>query len=74
MTISSIGSLPSPLFDKDICDAFPSVPMDTPAQVPDFYSSRARGQGLTAAASVVSADFDSALLSSAIHLASRKKA
>lgn len=71
MSVSSIGSLPSPLFDKDICDAFPAVPTDTPAQLPDRYLSHGRGQGLTAAAT---GDFDSALLSSAIHLAARNKA
>jgi hypothetical protein len=72
VSMSSFGSLPSPLFDKAICDAFPSVPTDTPAQLPNIYFPR-RGQGLTHATGV-SADFDSALLSSAIHLAARNKA
>jgi hypothetical protein len=71
MSVSSIGSLPSPLFDN-ICDAFPSVPTDTPGQLPNRYMP-SRGQGLTAAATTA-ADFDSALLSSAIHLAARNKA
>jgi len=67
----SISSLPSPLFDKEIFDAFPSVPGTTPTpSAVGRYIPRRDEQGLTAAAAAT-ADFDSALLSSAIHLAAR---
>ncbi len=65
----SISSLPSPLFDGDIFDAFPSVPGTTPS-ASGRYTPRRGEQSLTAAAAAT-ADFDSALLSSAIHLAAR---
>uniref|UniRef100_A0A8H8CNK5 Uncharacterized protein n=1 Tax=Psilocybe cubensis TaxID=181762 RepID=A0A8H8CNK5_PSICU len=60
----SLGSLPSPLFDKEFFDSFPSVPGTTPMPdintVANFPHRR-------------DASFDSALLSSAIHLASSHK-
>lgn len=56
MSASSLGSvLPSPLFDRDLWDAFPSVPGGAPmASSSNTYGTQR--------------SFDSALLSSAIHL------
>lgn len=59
MSASSLSSvLPSPLFDKDIWDAFPPVPGGAPMES----SSHTYGPTTT------QPSFDSALLSSAIHL------
>lgn len=68
MSISSAGTLPSPLFDKDIFEAFPSVPDNTPSTSKTGRSLPLRHEQSLAASTT--ADFDSALLSSAIHLAS----
>ncbi|KAF9532774.1 hypothetical protein CPB83DRAFT_846330 [Crepidotus variabilis] len=70
-SLSSAGSLPSPLFDQEIFDAFPSVPGTTPTPVVTLGGHR-REQSLAAAAVAATADFDSAFLSSAIHIAAKK--
>ncbi len=74
MSISSAGSLPSPLFDKDIFEAFPSVPDNTPSTLRIGQTLPLRREQSLTAAAAVTANFDSALLSSAIHLASRNTA
>ncbi|CAA7271028.1 unnamed protein product [Cyclocybe aegerita] len=70
-SVSSAGSLPSPLFDKALFDAFPSVPGTTPTPMTAFRPHQ-RETSLGSAANAASS-FDSALLSSAIHLASSHK-
>jgi len=69
-SVSSAGSLPSPLFDSAIFDAFPSVPGTTPAPplsatLPQNASRMDKYVPMSASAA---SSFDSALLSSAIHL------
>ena len=64
-SISSVGSLPSPLFNRELVDAFPSVPATTPTSI--NFSHLMNPQTPT------KASFDSALLSSAIHLTSTYK-
>ncbi|PPQ89439.1 hypothetical protein CVT25_012818 [Psilocybe cyanescens] len=70
----SLGSLPSPLFDKEFFDAFPSVPGSIPmpeiTTVANFPHQR---NGSTSSSVFANPSFDSALLSSAIHLASAHK-
>lgn len=75
MSVSSLAStLPSPLFEKDIFDAFPAVPASTPSG-PGYgyaaHTSSVRDFGLSSAAMTPS--FDSDFLSSAIHLAGAHK-
>ena len=65
-SISSVSSLPSPLFNRELVDAFPSVPATTPTSV--SFSHREMNIPTPTKAS-----FDSALLSSAIHLTSTYK-
>ncbi|KAH6902451.1 hypothetical protein BKA70DRAFT_672043 [Coprinopsis sp. MPI-PUGE-AT-0042] len=81
MSVSSLeSSLPSPLFEKDIFDAFPAVPSSaaiTPgaASVHRFGGPGGLGsldQGLQSAA-LMTPSFDSAFLGSAIHLAGSHK-
>ncbi|KAF5323841.1 hypothetical protein D9611_008236 [Ephemerocybe angulata] len=63
MSVSSLAStLPSPLFEKDIFDSFPAVPSSTPAIPNNLGASRTPSMAATTS-------FDSAFLSSAIHLA-----
>ncbi|KAF6763644.1 hypothetical protein DFP72DRAFT_480010 [Ephemerocybe angulata] len=63
MSVSSLAStLPSPLFEKDIFDSFPAVPSSTPAIPNNLGASRTQSMAATPS-------FDSAFLSSAIHLA-----
>ncbi|KIM48613.1 hypothetical protein M413DRAFT_437813, partial [Hebeloma cylindrosporum] len=72
LSLSSAGSLPSPLFDKSIFDAFPSVPGTTPAPSlsATFHQNQnhRRDKSVPMTASAATNSFDSALLSSAIHL------
>jgi len=71
-SLSSAGSLPSPLFDKSIFDAFPSVPGTTPT--PSFAATlHRRDKSVPMTASAATNSFDSALLSSAIHLVASGK-
>ncbi|KAF9561153.1 hypothetical protein CPC08DRAFT_707586 [Agrocybe pediades] len=76
----SLGSLPSPFFDKSLFDAFPSVPENMPIKEhPSFPLRRDNSvpvapKSAAAAANAGASSFDSALLSSAIHLASSQKA
>ena len=71
-SLSSAGSLPSPLFDNSIFDAFPSVPGTTPT--PSLAATlHRRDKNTTMPASAVTNSFDSALLSSAIHLVASGK-
>ena len=65
-SISSVGSLPSPLFNRELVDAFPSVPATTPTSI--NFPHREMNPSTPTKAS-----FDSALLSSAIHLTSTYK-
>jgi len=67
MSVSSMGStLPSPLFENDIFDSFPAVPDTKPVNNYGTYGmAPAQPSNLTAGTS----SFDSAFLSSAIHLA-----
>ncbi|KAF8912204.1 hypothetical protein CPB84DRAFT_1761611, partial [Gymnopilus junonius] len=83
-SMSSAGSLPSPLFDKDLFDAFPSVPGTTPQPDAHLLFGGKRETAtipMGAAAAAVSGvgagvkqplPFDAALLSSAIHLQGRR--
>jgi hypothetical protein len=81
MSVSSLEStLPSPLFEKDIFDAFPAVPSSA-AMAPGSASVHRFGgpggmgsldQGLQSAA-LMTPSFDSAFLGSAIHLAGSHK-
>ncbi|KDR73738.1 hypothetical protein GALMADRAFT_251556 [Galerina marginata CBS 339.88] len=76
-SMSSAGSLPSPLFDQALFDAFPSVPEATP--MPDSmalynFPHRWDNKASAPAMSSTQPSFDSALLSSAIHLASKTAA
>lgn len=84
-SMSSAGSLPSPLFDKELYDAFPSVPGTTPQLSSSLFLGGKRETGVSmggtmpmgAAAAAVSGhgakqSFDAALLSSAIHLQGRR--
>ncbi|KAF8969582.1 hypothetical protein BDZ97DRAFT_207974 [Flammula alnicola] len=75
-SMSSAGSLPSPLFDKALFDAFPSVPGTVP--LPSFTSvhnmtSRPVDTSNMLPVVIERPSFDSALLSSAIHLVSTHK-
>jgi hypothetical protein len=63
-SVSSAGSLPSPLFNQELVDAFPSVPATTPSTTINF---------LNREINLAPPSFDAALLSSAIHLASTNK-
>ena len=63
---SSAGSLPSPLFNQELVDAFPSVPATTPSTATIGYNHFPRREMSLAAPATTS--FDNALLSSAIHL------
>ena len=63
-SVSSAGSLPSPLFNQELVDAFPSVPATTPSTTINF---------LNREISLAPPSFDTALLSSAIHLSSTNK-
>jgi len=65
-SVSSVSSLPSPLFNRELVDAFPSVPATTPTSI--NFSHREMNVPTPTKAS-----FDSALLSSAIHLTSTYK-
>jgi len=65
-SVSSVSSLPSPLFNRELVDAFPSVPATTPTSI-NFSHREMNPQTPT------KASFDSALLSSAIHLTSTYK-
>lgn len=69
ISISSVGSLPSPLFGQELVDAFPSVPATTPTNISHKLPHREKMSFATPTA----ASFDTALLSSAIHLASTSK-
>lgn len=72
ISLSSAGSLPSPLFDKSIFDAFPSVPGTTPT--PSFSATlHRRDKSVPMTAPAATNSFDSALLSSAIHLVASGK-
>lgn len=64
-SVSSLGSLPSPLFNQELVDAFPSVPATTPPPTTINFPHRE--------ISLATPSFDAALLSSAIHLASAYK-
>ncbi|EFI28301.1 hypothetical protein CC1G_13830 [Coprinopsis cinerea okayama7 len=66
--VSVASTLPSPLFDKDIFDAFPAVPSGTPASASQYD----QGQGMPSAA-LLTPSFDSVFLGSAIHLAGSHK-
>ena len=68
-SLSSVSSLPSPLFNQELVDAFPSVPATTPTS--NNFSHREMSFATTA--TPTKASFDSALLSSAIHLTSTYK-
>ncbi|KAF8801653.1 hypothetical protein BYT27DRAFT_7245091 [Phlegmacium glaucopus] len=70
-SVSSIGSLPSPLFGQELVDAFPSVPVTTPTTT---INRKFPHREKTSLATPATASFDAALLSSAIHLASTSKA
>ena len=73
-SMSSAGSLPSPLFDTALFDAFPSVPEMMPAlsaQTASVYHMSHRSVNPTVSHERPS--FDSDLLSSAIHLANTRK-
>ncbi|KAF9478501.1 hypothetical protein BDN70DRAFT_879941 [Pholiota conissans] len=85
-SMSSAGSLPSPLFDQALFDAFPSVPEMTPALSATGSLHRAPNRPATTTTTAAAADsgaptltyesrpsFDSDFLSSAIHLASSRK-
>ncbi|KAF8163697.1 hypothetical protein B0H34DRAFT_696475 [Crassisporium funariophilum] len=72
ISLSSAGSLPSPLFDKDLFDAFPSVPGTIPIPATTIGHNFPHRHDLSLA-TASKASFDSALLSSAIHLASTHK-
>ena len=63
---SSVSSLPSPLFNRELVDAFPSVPATTPTSINFPYREMNNP-------TPTKASFDSALLSSAIHLTSTYK-
>jgi hypothetical protein len=63
---SSVSSLPSPLFNRELVDAFPSVPVTTPTSINFPYREMNNP-------TPTKASFDSALLSSAIHLTSTYK-
>ncbi|TFK22959.1 hypothetical protein FA15DRAFT_494212 [Coprinopsis marcescibilis] len=73
VSVSSLsGSLPSPLFEKDIFDAFPAVPVQGNNAKP--YRSGSLGPGAEPLPSaLVTPSFDSAFLGSAIHLAGSHK-
>ena len=62
-SVSSAGFLPSPLFNQELVDAFPSVPATAPTTI-NF---------LNREIAPATPSFDTALLSSAIHLASTSK-
>ena len=70
VSVSSLGSLPSPLFNRELVDAFPAVPATTSATV---ISHKFPHREMNLATPVTSS-FDTALLSSAIHLSSSRKA
>jgi hypothetical protein len=65
-SVSSVSSLPSPLFNRELVDAFPSVPATTPTSI-NFPHREMNIPTPT------KASFDSALMSSAIHLTSTYK-
>ncbi|PPQ99098.1 hypothetical protein CVT24_009365 [Panaeolus cyanescens] len=67
-SMSSAGSLPSPLFDNALFDAFPSVPGNVPEPVSAYEQAHRREFGAPSAGPATSS-FDSAFLSSAIHIA-----
>jgi hypothetical protein len=66
-SLCSLSSLPSPLFNQELVDAFPSVPATTPTSI-NFPH-----REMNLATTPTKASFDSALLSSAIHLTSTYK-
>lgn len=68
-SVSSVGSLPSPLFGQEL-DAFPSVPVTTPTTP---IGRRKLTHPEMNFATPATASFDTALLSSAIHLTSTHK-
>lgn len=73
-SMSSAGSLPSPLFDTALFDAFPSVPQMTPAMSATTASVyQMSHRAVDPNASHDRPSFDSDLLSSAIHLANTRK-
>ncbi|KAF9053150.1 hypothetical protein BJ165DRAFT_842088 [Panaeolus papilionaceus] len=74
-SVSSAGSLPSPLFDNALFDAFPSVPGNVPAPVSAYEGNGgyySRRDFSAPSARPATSSFDSAFLSSAIHLAANQ--